>query len=325
MKAVEDYKVMLFDVGRVLGVFSAYANAYKSYMEQPTKEAERTMSHCADIVKQWSVDDVGQRQRKIMSYDPGHRIEAELTNDDPDRAKLRLRLDWTYWRLGDDGCFAQWDEDYFKLPTKDGKGNKNMYDAIVALQGEKYAFDVMCKLESIAMWVNLKVADVGAMLERLCKMAEYKPQEQQKQAQEATNAISLAVMPNEPQQAVQGQQIGNIEPQQEKTLKDLLPEQLRGADAVAIFQRAIDDGLIRKTGTGFLWQGAKQLLAYFAERMSSKFNLSTKIDKDGNKTTNWKIFENLFCVEKLKGAKQNWMRLNLSFSPTGFEKVDALF
>lgn len=135
----------------------------------------------------------------------------------------------------------------------------------------------------------------------------------------------IDALPKEPQQAAQGQQTGNKEPQQGKALKDLLPEQLRGADAVAIFQRAIDANLIEKTATGLLWQGAKQLLAYFADRMSSKFKLSSKLDKDGKTTIDWKTFESLFCVKDLKGAKQNWLRVYTQFKPTGFEKVDALF
>lgn len=160
-----------------------------------------------------------------------------------------------------------------------------------------------------------------------CSSGEFlcNPQEQQKWPPVATNGNGLTSTPNKSKQAAEGQQMGNNEPQQEKALKDLLPEQLRTDDAITIFQRAIDAKMIEKTATGFLWQDTKQLLAYFAERMSSKFNLSTKIDKDGNKTTNWKTFESLFGFKDLKGAKQNWMRLKLSFSPTGFEKVDALF
>ena len=151
------------------------------------------------------------------------------------------------------------------------------------------------------------------------------PQEQQNRPQEATNGSTLAVVPNEPQQAAEGQQMGNNEPQQEKTLRDLLPERLRGADAVAIFQGAIDANMIERTATGFLWQGTKQLLAYFADRMSSKYKLSSKLDKDGNTTIDWKTFERLFGVKGLQMAKQNWMRLNTRFEPTGFEEVDALF
>lgn len=66
--------------------------------------------------------------------------------------------------------------------------------------------------------------------------------------------------------------------------------------------------------------------------MSHYLNLTQTTDKDGNIVTRWKPFETLFDYEgkeqgkdKLKGAKQNWMRLNTKFEPTGFEKVNALF
>lgn len=116
----------------------------------------------------------------------------------------------------------------------------------------------------------------------------------------------------------------NTEPQQ-KELKDLLPKELRADEAVKVFLNAMDAQLITLSPNGLMWNDSKQLLAYFATRMSDKFKLSTTFDKDGNKTTAWKPFETLFNVQDLKGAKQNWMRLNTKFEPNGFEKVDALF
>lgn len=107
------------------------------------------------------------------------------------------------------------------------------------------------------------------------------------------------------------------EPQQKELLKD--------DGVLEIFLKAIDANLISKKSNNFVWNSTKQLLAYFAERISDKFSLSSKLDKDGKKTTNWKTFETIFNVTGLSGAKQNWMRLNVKFEPTGFEKVDALF
>lgn len=114
------------------------------------------------------------------------------------------------------------------------------------------------------------------------------------------------------------------EPQQME-LKDLLPKKLKADEAVKVFQNAIDAKLITNSPEGLKWNDTKQLLAYFATKVSDKFNLTTKLDKDGNKTTDWKTFETLFEQKGLKGAKQNWMRLNTKFEPTGFEKVNALF
>lgn len=133
---------------------------------------------------------------------------------------------------------------------------------------------------------------------------------------------------SQPEQANSGQttdaQSLNPEPQQME-LKDLLPKKLKADEAVEVFQNAIDAQLITNSPEGLKWNDTKQLLAYFATKVSDKFNLTTKLDKDGNKTTDWKTFETLFEQKGLKGAKQNWMRLNTKFEPTGFEKVDALF
>lgn len=140
----------------------------------------------------------------------------------------------------------------------------------------------------------------------------------------------IDALPKEPQpeQANSGQttdaQSLNPEPQQME-LKDLLPEKLKADEAVKVFQKAIDAQLITYSPEGLKWNVTKQLLAYFATKVSEKFSPTTKLDKDGNKTTAWKPFETLFKEQDLKGAKQNWMRLNTKFEPTGFERVDALF
>ena len=107
-------------------------------------------------------------------------------------------------------------------------------------------------------------------------------------------------------------------------LKNLLPDKLKSDEAVSIFQKAINAKLISKAANILIWNDTKQLLAYFAEKMSDKFTLTTKLDRDGKKTVSWKPFETLFNEKDLKGAKQNWMRITTKFEPTGFEKVDAL-
>lgn len=140
----------------------------------------------------------------------------------------------------------------------------------------------------------------------------------------------IDALPKEPQprQADNGQtpdaQNLNPEPQQ-MSLKDLLPEKLKTDEAVKIFQKGIEAQLITHSKEGLKWNATKQLLAYFATKVSKKFSLTKKLDKDGNITTDWKPFETLFNEKELKGAKQNWMRLNTKFEPTEFEKVDALF
>jgi ribosomal protein L22 len=119
--------------------------------------------------------------------------------------------------------------------------------------------------------------------------------------------------------------VENAQQPQQMELKDLLPKKLKADEAVEVFQNAIDAQLITNSPEGLKWNETKQLLAYFATKVSDKFNLTTKRDKDDKKTTDWKTFETLFEQKGLKGAKQNWMRVKYKFEPTGFEKVDVLF
>lgn len=101
-----------------------------------------------------------------------------------------------------------------------------------------------------------------------------------------------------------------------------ISEELETPEAQRYFKKAIELGLM---DNGYKWKRSKQLLAYFAEQMSKRLRLSNKLDKDGEQTTAWKPFENLFGETDLKGAKQNWMRINTKFEPTGFEEIDKVF
>lgn len=145
-------------------------------------------------------------------------------------------------------------------------------------------------------------------------------------AQNYQKVIAGNVASQEPRQVQVTTDTQSLPPEpQQMELKELLPEKLKVCESVRVFQRAIDAQLITYSPEGLKWNDTKQLLAYFATKVSEKFSLTTKLDKDGNITTAWKPFETLFKEQDLKGAKQNWMRLNTKFEPTGFEKVDALF
>lgn len=103
------------------------------------------------------------------------------------------------------------------------------------------------------------------------------------------------------------------------------PQELNNEQFKVIVRKGIESGLIEEKAAGLKWNGTKELLAYFAERVSKHFHLSKKVDVKGNETISWRPFECLFNVSKLKEAKQNNMRLNTRFEPNGFEKVDRWF
>lgn len=152
------------------------------------------------------------------------------------------------------------------------------------------------------------------------------PQEPQKEPQDSDNSNTLIVVPRELQQAAQGQQIGNSEPQQQKTLQDLLPEQLKTDEALKIFQRAIDANLIEKTATGLKWQLSNALLAYLCgivycgdTKQWDGYN-KEYIVKRGSTFFPDKALSELFGVKNLGQS-----RLQLKSLPKGYEKVDVLF
>ena len=103
-----------------------------------------------------------------------------------------------------------------------------------------------------------------------------------------------------------------------------LPKELESEDFKSIIRKGIKVGVIEVFPDGFKWKGTKVLLAYFAEYISKRYELSKGIDNKGNAMVSWKPFELLFGVEKLKEAKQNWMRLNTQFKPNGHEEIDKL-
>ena len=140
-------------------------------------------------------------------------------------------------------------------------------------------------------------------------------QEQQKRPQEAANGHTPTITPQEQKTAA--------EP---KELKDLLPDELNTDEAVKVFQRAIDRGLIKKTVTGLEWlqigtKGGKTQLAYFCGKICGYENGGYK-GNVGNRAC-YNEFEKLFNVSRLDRAlaqcyeakKPQWWR----------GKIDTLF
>ena len=154
------------------------------------------------------------------------------------------------------------------------------------------------------------------------------PQEQQKWPQEAANGNGLTTTPNKSKQAAEGQQIGNNEPKQEMALQDLLPKQLWSVEAAAIFQRAIDDGLIEKSSKGLKWLESNALLAYMCGKIycgdTMKLHEVTKeyVVQHGSDLFPEQALNDLF---RLKNLGQSRYQILEKRPPGGFEKVDMLF
>ena len=113
--------------------------------------------------------------------------------------------------------------------------------------------------------------------------------------------------------------------QEQAAAETELPQELKTDEAKKYIQKAVKIGVVEYTKIGIKWNGTKQLLAYFAEKMSIKLNLSNRFDNTGNRAVCWKPFEKMFNVYNLREAKQNWLRLNTRFEPTGFENINKIF
>lgn len=108
--------------------------------------------------------------------------------------------------------------------------------------------------------------------------------------------------------------------------RSVFPKELQTEKAKALFQKAISAGLVESNGGYYKWIGGTgQLLAYFTEKANKYLNLKSKLDSNGKQTINWKAFEIAFNTPGLKNKKQDWMKLNLKFTPSGYEKVDMIF
>jgi len=98
-----------------------------------------------------------------------------------------------------------------------------------------------------------------------------------------------------------------------------------------MFDKACESGLMSKSSNeSYSWNETYVLLAYFAEKLSNKFNLGkgcyTK-DNETVKKTSWIGFETVFGLKSgvLKRARADYMKTNTIFYPDGADKVDDLF
>lgn len=102
-----------------------------------------------------------------------------------------------------------------------------------------------------------------------------------------------------------------------------IPEELETEEAKKLFQRAIESKFI---DSNYRWLGDdKKLLAYFVVRASECLGLSKSTNADGTRRTSWKPFEALLNQEKLSSVRNEYMKFNTKFTPSGYENIDKLF
>lgn len=121
--------------------------------------------------------------------------------------------------------------------------------------------------------------------------------------------IMLPEIPQEPEYISESQQIK-------------LPNELNNDKARGIFEKAIKKGVINIDASGYHWNRAKNLLAYFGEQMNSFLNISTG-EYNGAKKNSWKSYEILFNNKNLARAKRDYAKYESK--PTGYKEIDSLF
>lgn len=293
METVKDYKQAIDEVCHTLWVFG-YA------VEAVAKPDNVTI---IAIKEQWKLADLEVIANRCRGYNPKSRIKEELTKDTPTKEALRQRLDYVFFELQEqpafaDGCnyFPVFDEAFFSI------NNNQLIGALAAINGQTWAFKAVVQLENIVQWANFFVNGVVAMLNDLCKFAQYNVGIDTETNQQ--EAIKQPVT-SKPQHQIEFSNNADTN----KAIWGLL-ERLKAVGW-------IDDGYRWKKGA------TKQLIAYWVERVSLNFNLSNTYINE-NFTIKWKPFEQLFGLKDgtLKTAKQSWLKVNTLFTPTRYEEIE---
>lgn len=99
------------------------------------------------------------------------------------------------------------------------------------------------------------------------------------------------------------------------------PDELNTPEARMLIDKAVEAGFITVEAGRYKWNGTKVLLSYFAVKATAYLRLRTK-DKA---TARWKPFEILFQKKALRQSKADFEKWNPDLTPTGADKIDALF
>ena len=163
MKAVSNYKAMIEELGRMIGVFANFQNY--PFMQLAKEQG-------------WTLDHISEIQGKLpASTMIPEQIKNELIGDG-DEAKFVGRLKTAFFELDADpnfvpSYFPMFDETKFELPTNEHPDrNRELLDKLSSVFGKHDAFMMMTRLESICETANYIVQSVSDMLDDVCKFVE---------------------------------------------------------------------------------------------------------------------------------------------------------
>lgn len=311
METIKDYKQAIDEICHTLWVFGYAVDAV----------AKPENAIIMAIKEQWKLADLEVIANRCRGYNPKNRIKEELTKDTPTKEILRQRLDYVFFELQEqppfaDGCnyFPVFDEVFFSI------NNKQLTEALATINGQTWAFKAASQLENIVKWANHFVSSVVAMLNSLCRFAQY-------DTEIDTQTTFLSTSKHNTDKLATGaetsQQKAIKQPQQPTgiVIPDWLQEykeQLFTERANKYFPVALANGLIEQTSQGYKKHSSisKALLAYFLQRV---YIVDDAVFPDT-------ALNKLFGESNLKQAVYSLSgNKNADGKPRQYQKVDAIF
>lgn len=145
LNAVNEYKKFVDEISDLLFVFSSVnGNERKGYLTELG----------------WTANDVKGYQVGVMRYNPVERIKSALISDMPNKDALQNRLLHVWFELY--GTLQVVDSNYF--PVFDGSllshENKTLLESLTKIEGVRYAYEVLTRLEQIVYWANIRISNV---------------------------------------------------------------------------------------------------------------------------------------------------------------------
>lgn len=156
LEAINEYKKFVDEISLMLTAFaSVNGNERNGYLTELG----------------WTEKEVRGYQVGVMRYDPVGRIKSALISDMPDKDTLQNRL-WHVWYELCGTCHFS-DSNYF--PVFDGSlfshANKTLLESLKKIESERYAYEVLTRLEQIVYWANIRISNVYKYLVELSEFS----------------------------------------------------------------------------------------------------------------------------------------------------------
>ena len=156
LEAINEYKKFVDEISLMLTAFaSVNGNERNGYLTELG----------------WTEKEVLGYQIGVMRYDPVERIKSALISDMPDKDTLQNRLRHVWYELCGTCHFS--DSNYF--PVFDGSlfshANKTLLESLKKIESERYAYEVLARLEQIVYWANIRISNVYKYLVELSEFS----------------------------------------------------------------------------------------------------------------------------------------------------------